>query len=154
MIRGVVVMACLLGIISVADGDDNDAVKEKLFAAKKSYDTEMSKFRSKVGAWLDKREDVESKAGNKKNVDEVLAWRKAFEHDSDLPIKLPDDILDMRKKAGKTLETAYDKAIKEYTRQRMRDEAAAVEKEWKEFEKTLGDRPFDKPIKGLGKIHK
>ena len=72
-----------------ARADDADAVKEKLFQAKKAYDGETQKFRAAVAELLDKREEDARKAGNKKLVDQVKGEREKFEKGGELPASVP-----------------------------------------------------------------
>lgn len=130
----------LLGLIlwSSTAGAQDDAVKTKLEAAKATFKQEMIKLNAKpVGEWFDKREEAARKTGNKKLVDEIKAERVAFNERGDLPKTAPPD---MRKKvtAVRTaMESAYDAAVKEYTRGKKDAEATAVEKEFADFKDGL-----------------
>ena len=59
--------------LSAARADDVEAVKDKLFQAKKEYDAEVQKFKKAITYLLDKREDDARKAGKKKLVDQIKA---------------------------------------------------------------------------------
>ncbi len=144
MTRSVVVMVCLVGAASVAAGDekDKDPVKEKLFAAKVAYDMEMTQFRKMMGDWFDKREDTARKTGDKKALDLSKTERKAFDEDGVLPKTTPATVVQKSVQAKKTLEGAYALAVKEYTKVKKDDQAAAAEKELESFRKSTDLAPW------------
>ena len=135
MIRFAVVLTGLLLACCAASGDDTDAVKEKLFAAKKAYDKDMGTYRTAVGEWFDKREETARKDGNKKLVDQIKGEREAFDESGMLPKGAPAAISQKAATAKKALEAAYGTAVKEYVKGKKDDEAAAVEKELLDFRK-------------------
>jgi hypothetical protein len=122
LLFGLVVCACAVL------GDEKDPVKEKLFAAKVVYDKEMSQFRTQVGEWFDKREETARKAGDKKTLDLLKGERKAFDDDGELPRTAPAAIQQKPALARKALDAAYGQAVKDYTKAKKDDEAAAVER--------------------------
>ncbi len=116
-----------------AQADDADAVKEKLFQAKKTYDTETQKFRQAVAEVLDKREADARKTGNKKGVDQAKAERKAFEETGELPMTVPLAVLKSMVTARANLDRAYAAAVKEYVKLKEDSAAEAAEKEQAKF---------------------
>ncbi len=130
---------CSLAIVSLAVGlcparaDDADAVKEKLFQAKKTFDAETQKFRQAVGDLLDKREEAARKAGSKKQLDQVKAERTAFEATGDLPAMLPPAVLKTLTAARTNLDKAYQGGVRDYIRLKQDAAADAVEKERQAF---------------------
>jgi hypothetical protein len=133
MFRGISVLACLIGAVVAASGDDDkDPIREKLFAAKVAYDKEMSQIRGQVGDLLDKREETARKAGDKKVLDQVKADRLAFDEDGEFP-KSATALAQRQEKAKKALDAAYTEAVKAYTKVKKDALAAAVEKELVEF---------------------
>ena len=135
MVRAMVAVA-LAGVLvcaSFADEKDKDPIKERLFAAKKEYDAEMKAYRAAAEAWFDKREEAARKDGNKKLLDQVKAERDTFDESGALPKGVPAAIPQKAVSAKKGLEIAYELAVKEYTKAKKDDAAAAVEKEWKAF---------------------
>jgi uncharacterized protein (TIGR03067 family) len=120
-----------LGLSSV-QADDAEAVKEKLFQAKKAYDVEVQKFKKAV---LDKREDTARKGGDKKLVDQIKAEREAFEKNGEIPSMIPPNVREPVNAARMKLDKAYSTAVKEYLRLKMDDAADATEKEQQEFKK-------------------
>ena len=126
---------CALGFVALAVGlcparaDDADAVKEKLFQAKKAYDGETQKFRTAVAELLDKREEDARKAGDKKLVDQVKAEREKFEKGGELPAAVPPAALAQIRAARTDLDKSYAAAIKDYLRLKEDAAAEAAEKE-------------------------
>ncbi len=118
---------------SAARADDADAVKERLFQAKKGYDAEAQKFRQAVGDLLDKREEAARKAGSKKQLDQVKAERTAFEKEGELPTAVPAPTKQQLGAARAKLEKAYATAVKDYVKLKEDAAAAAVEKEQQKF---------------------
>jgi hypothetical protein len=139
---GVVVLG---GGLCAAQADDVDAVKEKLFQAKKAYDADVQKYRKAVGDWLDKREDEARKAGDKKLVDKVKADRQAFEKNGDPPVALPKDLRILATNTRSALEKAYAAAVKDYVKLKEDTAADLVEKERQEFLKNTA-ATFGKPL--------
>jgi hypothetical protein len=118
-----------------ARAGDVDAVKEKLFQAKKGFDAEVQNFKKAVSDLLDMREDTARKEGDKKDVDRIKAERAAFEKTGEPTqvIMIPDSIREPVTAARIKLNKAYTDAVKEYVRLKMDDEAEATEKEQQEF---------------------
>jgi hypothetical protein len=119
--------------LSAARADDVEAVKDKLFQAKKDYDAQVQKFKKAITETLDKHEEDARKVGNKKIVDQVKAEREAFERSGELPSMLPTATRDIAIIARAKLDKAYTIAAKEYLRLKMDDAVEATEKERKEF---------------------
>ncbi|HEV3438789.1 MAG TPA: hypothetical protein VG122_15595 [Gemmata sp.] len=119
--------------ISAARADDVEAVKDKLFQAKKDYDAQLQKFKKAITETLDKHEEDARKAGNKKIVDQIKTEREAFEKSGELPPILPTTTRDIAIAARTKLDKAYTIAAKEYLRLKMDDAVEATEKERKEF---------------------
>ena len=119
--------------LCAAQADDAEAVKEKLFQAKKAYDAEVQKFKKAAGNWLDKREDDARKAGNRKLVDQIKGERDAFEKSGELPSTVPLNVRELVNAARMKLDKAYSAAIKEYLLLKMDDAAGSTEKEQHEF---------------------
>lgn len=128
------VLAALSVSLAPARGaDDVEAVKEKLYQAKKEYDGEVRKFRKSVGEYLTKREDAARNAGNKKLVDQAKAEQEAFEKLGEIPAKLPSTLQDQIRNARMKLDKAYTTAIKAYVQAKEDAAAEAAEKELKKF---------------------
>lgn len=112
-----------------------DRVREKLLAARKAYDDELKQFRLEVVAWLDKREEMARKDGDKKLVDQVKAERRAFSESEELPKMLPAAIAQKPARARKALEAAHELAVKHLTMVKQDEEAVVVEKALLAFRK-------------------
>ncbi len=129
---------CALAVVALAVGlcparaDDVDAVKEKLFQAKKAYDGETQKFRREVGDLLDKREADARKAGDKKAVDAAKAQRKAFDEAGELP-PLPATTKQPITAARAKLDKAYATAVKDFVKLKEDAAAEAAEAEQQKF---------------------
>ncbi len=133
--------------------------------SKEGYRAEVEKFRTAVAEWFDQREAAARKDGNKKLVDQIKAERAAFAMNGEVPPKAPPALKRIPKAARAKLEAAFETAVKEYTKARKDDQAAAVEKELSEFKKgsvspeaepPVGDRrlwvqPKGYFLKGAGK---
>ena len=117
-----------------ARADDAEAVKDKLFQAKKTYDAEVQKFKKATTDWLDKREDDARKAGNRKLVDQIKAERTMFEKTGESPQMIPATIREPVTAARNKLDKAYITAVKDYLRLKLDDEARVTEKEQQEFQ--------------------
>jgi len=144
MMRRPIVIALLLGVICATLAEDKDPIKEKLFAAKVTYDKEMRQLRKQIDEWFDKREDTARKAGDKKMVDQVKEDRKTYEETGNLPKSLPTLLQQKQTQAKKKLEAAYTEAMKAYLIAKKDDLAAAVEKEWDEINgKSTGKNAID-----------
>jgi len=120
--------------LSPARADDAEAVKEKLFQAKKDYDAEVQKFKKAITEVLDKREEDARKTGNKKAVDQAKTERTAFEKTGELPVVVPTALNKQMNTARTKLDKAYATAVKEYLRLKQDDAAGVTEKEQQEFQ--------------------
>jgi hypothetical protein len=77
-------------------------------------------------------------SGNKKLLDQVKADRKAYEEKDEVPKGVPAAKRQKLAASRMALEAAYAAAIRDYTKAKKDDEAAAVEKELDEFKKGGG----------------
>lgn len=118
----------------VALGGDEDP-KENIFKARAAYTAEIAKLRSEVIAGFDKREEKARNARNKKLVDEIKFQRAVFDEDEQWPADMTVELRMRLTKARTQVEGAYLSAIKEYTRAKKDEEAAATEKDLAEFRK-------------------
>jgi hypothetical protein len=107
----------------------NDPIHEKLSRAKTAYTVEVGKVRDAVLAYFDRREEAARKDGDRIVLDQVKAERQAFTDKGKLPNTIPATIERKLSFARSTLESAYTAAIREYTRAKKDDQAAALEKE-------------------------
>jgi hypothetical protein len=128
-----ILAALLLSTTSILSADDE--VKKKLDTARTAYKSELEKFRSAVNEWFDKRMDEARKDGNKKAVDQIKLERERFSTKGDLPQQTPGSLSSMPKTARTRLESAFEAAIKEYTKAALDKQAAAIEAELAEFKK-------------------
>lgn len=114
---------------------DDDPIKEKLKEAKATFAANKEKSLS----YFDEREQQARAKGNKKLVDQIKADRKAFQESCELPKGAPAKLKKRLDDDRRTLEAAYQTAIKEYTKVNKDAEAAAVEKELASFVKPVRD---------------
>jgi len=128
---------------------DDDPVKKQLETAKMAYESKMEKFGKAAEEWFEKREDVARKDGDKKLVDQIKAERQRFTEKGELPKAAPMDLKKPRAAAQAAMETAYAAAVKEYTKGKKDDEAAAVEKELTALRAAVGDRKKELELEGL-----
>jgi hypothetical protein len=133
--------AVLMVCISVRAQSD-DPIAARLSKAKDAYAASEETFRKGVLDRLQAAEERATKAGNKAAVDQTVADRDAFEASGALPKSLKvADLQGQRTRARLDLLAAYSRAIADYTRQRMRAEADATEREMAEFKaKFSGDQ--------------
>lgn len=129
---GAVALLALAAGLCPARADEVEAVKEKLFQAKKDYDADVQKFKKAVGDVLDKKEEDARKTGDKKAVDAAKALRRAFEDTGDLP-PLPAAVKQPISAARAKLDKAFAAAVKDYVK--LKEDAAAelAEKEQRQF---------------------
>jgi hypothetical protein len=120
----------LLNMLAIAGRDDP---QEKVVKAKAAYTSETEKLRSVVLAGFDKKEEKARSKGDKKLVDEIKLQRAALEEFEEWPTDMPAELRTRLTKARTQVETAYALAIKECTKAKKDDEAAALEKELLEF---------------------
>jgi hypothetical protein len=117
----------------LARADDAEAVKEKLFQAKKEYDDSAQKFKKSVSDWLDKREEKARKDGDLKLLEQLKVERAAFDKTGELPSIVPQAVRDPIIAARIKLDKAYMTAEKEYVKLKMDEAYESTEKERQEF---------------------
>jgi hypothetical protein len=127
-------LALTASVCAAHAADPADAVKEKLFRAKKAYDDEVEKFRKAVGESLDKREDTARKAGNKKSLDSVKADRERFDKTGEPPTATPKVLITQIGTARANLDKAYTVEVRDLVKLKDDVAASAVEKEQKQFQ--------------------
>lgn len=137
MLRNAVAVLALFVFCVALCGQDADPVKERLFAAKGAFDAEWKAIRQQTEEWFDKREEAARKAGDKKLVDEIKAERDEFDDGGEAPKAAPTAIRARQERALKTLESAYAQAVKDYTRIKKDEHAAAVEGELQQLSTRL-----------------
>lgn len=130
-------VACLVMVVgnSVLAVDD-DPIKAKLDIAKVAHATALEQHHEAVNAFFDKQEDTARKNGNKKLLDQIKLSRTAFQEKGTLPQTFPTDPRKKYAAARSALDLAYAAAIRDYTKARKDDEAAAVEKEFEQVKKS------------------
>jgi hypothetical protein len=122
----------LSSLLALARDDDP---KENIFKAKAAYTAEIAKLRSEVNAGFDKKEEKARNKGDKKLVDEIKFHRAAFDEAEEWPADMPAELRTRLTKARTQVEAVYVTAIKECTKAKKDDEAAAMEKDLSEFRK-------------------
>jgi len=129
------IAACLLASTFEARGDD---VRESLDKAKNEYEQSQSKYQDIANEYFDKREEAARKQGNKKLVDQIKGERETFEATGELPPTAPATIRVRPLSALTILTRAYTNAVKECTRTKQDDLAAAIAKELAEIKAKAG----------------
>jgi len=114
---------------------DDDPIKARFDQAKAAYKVVREQYREAVKNYFDKREEAARKEGNKKLLDQIKAERTAFQDKGDLPRAAPGELKRKLVPARSSMELAYAAAVREYTKAKKDDEAAAVEKEFQQFKK-------------------
>ncbi|HEV3385090.1 MAG TPA: hypothetical protein VG097_09750 [Gemmata sp.] len=120
----------LSSMLAIAGGEDP---KDKVLKVKEAYNAEIEKLRTAVIAGFDKKEEKARSKGDKKTVDEVKQQRAALAEFEEWPADMPVDLRTRLTKARTQIEAAYTTAIKECTKAKKDEEAAALEKEFQEF---------------------
>jgi hypothetical protein len=113
----------------------DDAIKTKLDAAKATYDSAMEKFRGSACDWFDRAERDAREKGSKQRVDKILVERQAFEERDELPETAPAALKRTHRTVQAEMESAYRRAIADYTKVKQDGEATAIEKELEHFKK-------------------
>lgn len=116
---------------------DDNPIRKKLDDAKAAYDKAIRNYKEEVGEWFMKEDGTarKLKSGVTEKVKQVAAERKEFEDKGVLPKRAPVVLRDRPIKATDSLVKAYKTASDEFSRQKMDDEAATVEKELDNFKK-------------------
>lgn len=123
---------------ATAFADDTDPIRAKVNIARTAYKVEHQGYREAVSQFFDKREEAARAEGNKKAVDQIKAERTAFESSGTLPKSMPTEIQKKFAAARAAMEEAFVNAVKEATRLRKDDVAAAIENELKLFRSDSG----------------
>jgi hypothetical protein len=133
-----VTAVALFGLASVR-ADEEDPIKARLDKEKAAYDGQVEKLRAGLLKSLQDKEDTARKDGNRKLVEQVKGDREAFEGKGELPKSVPTAAYTRTlQQARLVLEAAFATAIKEYTKAKKDDEAAAVEQQLTAFRADAG----------------
>lgn len=131
---------------------DESAILSELERVKTLYSTEIVRVEAMIGDAVEKRLIAARKGGNKKLVDLIEIEQKAFQDYSDIPPATPAVV---RKKAATlaaTLDRAYVAALRSLTKEGLDDEAAAVQKEYDEFQFRIAMRQTRSTLMGTWKL--
>lgn len=128
-------LACL--VCSLAFGSQDDPIQKDLAKARAAYDAAVEKLRKGLLGALDAREKAARDRGDKKAVDAVKAEREKLKPAGEPPWSLLTATMrgELQKVRGQ-VETAYQRAVREYTKASKDAEAAAAEKALDEFKRT------------------
>lgn len=128
--RITLVQALVLSLFPVtAYGADDDSTRKQLEKARKAYATETAKLRESVFGLLEKAKEFAQKSGNKSLVDQLERERIIFNEIGEMPSVVPAAKRQKAILVGAAMESAFQRAIKEYTQQNKQAQAAAVAKE-------------------------
>jgi hypothetical protein len=131
-------LAVCLAVIVPARADADDPVKAKLAEAKQQYREQVERLRKNVLDTLEKKEAAARENGDKKAVDQIKADREAF-LDRDVVPKsagASDYSRDLSRFQA-IMVSAFESAVKGYTKASKDAEAAKVEEELKAFKKEI-----------------
>ncbi|WP_020474738.1 hypothetical protein [Zavarzinella formosa] len=131
MIR--LMLAVLCAAIPLGFAAADEAIKEKLEAAKTAYTADAEKSRKAVAALLDEREAKARNEGNKTLVDQIKIERRAFEDKGEWPKSTPTAVRTQFAAARSKMEQAFKTAVSDCIKAKMDDEAAMIEKELANF---------------------
>ena len=105
-------------------------IAAKLDKARSEYESDLKRLRTKMLAALERKEADARKEGNKKLVDQIEAERNTLDELQLLPQSISTREFEVEIGRARTeMKTAYNTAIKEFTRQRLDVQANNVEKE-------------------------
>jgi hypothetical protein len=128
-------LACLFCSLALARQDD--PVKKDLARARDAYDAAVEKLRKGLQDALDAREKAARAKGDKKAVDAVKAEREKLKPKGEPPWSaLTAASRAELQKVRSQLESAYQRAVRDYTKASKDAEAAAAEKALEEFKRT------------------
>jgi hypothetical protein len=145
-----IVILVLLAMVSsrcLADDDNaNDPIRDALEKAKATYTETIDKARVDLRSAFDSQVQEVAKTGNLEHVKSLLAEKKSFDDDGKLPTSQPmkqavADYQATMDKAHKTLATAYETAVSDYTKKLQIDRADSVNNEFDAFKKALTAKP-------------
>lgn len=149
----VVLGMVLLTSATAVTAADEDPIKAKLDTARKEFDAKSEKYTKSVNEWLDKKEETARKAGNKTLVDQIKQVHETFQDTGELHVAPPPDVLKILTGARTAYEAALVSAVKDYTKAKKDDEAAAATARLKEFREEIDPRtPIKKSLLGTWKI--
>ncbi len=140
--RGPVALAVLLLSMSALLAED-DPIADNLAQAKARYSSEMEQHRQAVAKWFDLREEAARKKGDKEAVDRIKEERRTFDKQQSLPRGAPMFLKSRERIARNGLESAYESAIRQYTRTSQDARAAAIEKDLRALQEGQNQRPAD-----------
>jgi hypothetical protein len=119
---------------------DDDPIKAKLDEAKHQYYKTADKLHKNVLDELEKKEAAARDKGDKKAVDQVKADREAFTERDVVPKFIANDYSKDLSRAQSALVSAYETAIKDYTKAKNDSEATKIEEELKQFKKDIAPK--------------
>ncbi len=153
MPRSVIAFLVGLALCATTAAADDDPIKTKLGTAKKDYDTKLEKYKKGVTDWLDKKEETARKAGNKELVDQIKLAREIYQDTGTLPVVPPPDVQKTLTGAQTVYDAALIAAVKDYTKAKKDEEAAAITKQLQEFREEIDPRtPVKKALLGTWKV--
>ncbi|MGL6074751.1 MAG: hypothetical protein ACRC8S_11370 [Fimbriiglobus sp.] len=134
MPRSIICASLFLVVLSTSLlARDEEAVTNKLNAAKMAYETELKKFDKSVKDYFDGLENQARKDGNKKALDAVKIDRDIFITSADLPKKIPLSYTTRQITMRRTMAEAYKNAVRDYTKNGSDELATKTEKEMQSF---------------------
>lgn len=130
------------GLFAVED----DAVAKKLASAKALFAKELEETRARLTSDLKKKAEIVQKAGDLKELEKVEEEIKTFGQKNELPASVPKAAyVRAVKNARVKMNSAYDLAVKRYTMDGNRVAAKAVQAEWDDYKKGIGDDATNEP---------
>ena len=129
-------VVCFYGAMdSFSVAADVVQIQTKLDAARTTYEAKREQFHEYVAKYFDKRNEAARRSGNKKQVDQIKEEQKAFEVKGDLPSDAPAELRRKISTARQAMESAYQTAIRDFTKSMFDDEAASTEKLLEQFKR-------------------
>ncbi len=104
----------------------------------------MEKYRASASDWFDRGERDARQKGSKQRVDKIKVDRQVFEEHDELPDTAPAALKRTFQTAQADMESAYRRAVAEYTKVKKDDEAPEIEQELARFKKNEILNPLDR----------
>ncbi|OWK35584.1 hypothetical protein [Fimbriiglobus ruber] len=125
-----IALGVALLVLAAAPGrGSDDKTGDALAKAKAKFEADMTKARAAAKVYFDGREKKARDKGDKKLVDVAKDERKAFDDHGVLAATGPKDLQRQVTAPRTAIEKAYTLAIKEYTKAKKDDLAAAADQE-------------------------
>jgi len=131
-------LACGQGATDGVRGEDGDVVAQEVEKAKAALDEAIQKANIALAASVDLKIKEAAATGNLDTVKKLIAEKEAFEAEGKVPASRDLKTAAAQhtqaiRKAREAMEAAYDKAVRQYTKDLKLEKATATKTEWEVF---------------------